>query len=62
MTAAYSGRWRWPVEECDHVPERRVQGHDVVDGRGQLVRRFPEYCRDCGYTFAPPPTTPAADE
>lgn len=54
MTAAYSGRWRWPAEECDHDPKRRVPGWERRNERGELLHRVPEYCRDCGYTFTPP--------
>jgi hypothetical protein len=61
MTAAYSGRWRWPATECDHDPARRVEGNEVRNGAGQLVHRIPEYCRDCGYTFASPTTTEETD-
>lgn len=46
----YSGRWPWPVAECDHAAHLRVKANEVRDAVG-LVRRIPEYCRGCGYTF-----------
>lgn len=38
--------YRWPVAECLHENTRGP--YEIRDGHGQLARRVPEQCYDCG--------------